>query len=212
MPTISKLFKRVTPAIDVINDVVAGIEAGTIPVSDADLRALAFGFVGQNFDPAMATTTQALTAGTIYASSIYVPPAITVTNVVFRVLTAAAGAIPTGLFVGLVDANGNLAAQSNNLNSSAIWTAVGYAQAPLSAPITISDYEGGLYNAVVLQVGAFGTTQPGLARTNDTPSGTPSGVLPYSTAGTGQTALPAAGSLVTLSSAGSPHNFWVGLS
>lgn len=81
-----------------------------------------------------------------------------VTNVILYVGVAAAGAAPALQKVALLDSGGNVVAKSNDLSASAIWTALGFAVAPLSAAYNVS--ADGLYYACYLRNGNYGTTNP----------------------------------------------------
>jgi hypothetical protein len=205
---VGKFIPRQLPPELEINDFLAQLQAGGVPVDQDALLAQAFGLIAQNMRIDNATSTNALTAGTINAAGIWLPGSITVTNIVYRLTTAGAGAAPTGMYVGLVDPHGDVIAVSNNLASSSVWTGVGMREVPLSAPVTLSDSEVGLYYAMLLQVGSFGTTQPVFARGILWGGSGVNGALAYGAMGTGVSALPAVGSQATIVSAGG-LNLWV---
>jgi len=209
MAVIGRFIKRETPPEIEINDFLSSLQDGGVAVSHDDLIAQTLGLTAQNMRIDLASTSQALTSGTIYAPGIWLPGSITVNNIVVRVATAGVGAAPTGMFVGLLDSHGELIAVSNNLASSPIWLSTGLKEAPLSGPITLSDAEVGLYYALFLQVGAFGTTQVGLTRGTNWGGIGVNGALAYGFIGTGASGLPAVGTQQTVTSGGS--NFFVGV-
>lgn len=95
---------------------------------------------------------------TVYALPQGLKQGQVVTNIVLNVITAGAGTVPTSIFVGLCDSTGARVAVSANLKSSVIWTATGYAVAPLTPAYTVP--ADGLYYAEFLQdtTAAWGTT------------------------------------------------------
>lgn len=176
--------------------------------SNEELAFRDLGFIGQNYDlNVLSQATPTLTSGTLYAAGIFLQGGQTVSNVVFQMPTAAAGTAPTGMFVGICDANGKLLAASNNLAASAIWTgSSSYIVAPLSSPLVLP--QAGFYYACLLQVGAFGTTQPTFRRGFNWGGQGPS--LPnllYAVLGAGLGTMPAVGTVLPFSAANA-LNFW----
>lgn len=210
---ISKFIPTQAPPEQKVNDFLAQLQQGAVPVAQDDLSAQSLGFQAWNYNPGIVGNTSALVAGTVYATGIYLAGGVVVTNIDFIISTAAAGTDPTGVYVGLVDPSGNVRAVSNNVGGLAGWKSanLGFVRAPLSAPFTVSPAETGLWYAMLLQVGSWGTTQPVFKRGLDWVGGGINGALAYGTLGTLQTALPAVGSVVTLSNAATPHNWIVGV-
>ena len=191
---ISKFLPRQLPPESAVDAAIASIESSMTPVSQKDLMAQAFGILTQNADLGSASNTTVPTAGTMYATAIWVPGGATINNLLSLVGTAGVGTAPTAIFGGLADWSGHVVAQSDNLASNAMWTSIGLATIPLvEAPYTVSTEEAGLYYALFLQVGAFGTTPMALRRPTSWGGLAPNGVLGYGTAGTGLSALPADG-------------------
>jgi hypothetical protein len=125
---------------------------------------------------------------------------------VLQTLTAGAGTVPTGFFVGLASPT-KMVAQSGNLNNDAGLTTVGNNPFALSAAYTPlpADSPTGLFYVVVLQNGAFGTTNVALGRAAGSSQATKQigfGKALAGTAGVGQTALPANGAAVTITAGG----------
>lgn len=152
------------------------------------------------------------TSGQIQVVGLYVPAGTTLTGVAVDVNAPAAGTKPTGVWVGVADSTGKMLAQSGDLSapgSGAPFTATGPLALPFSAAYTTPT--AGIYYAVELQVGTFGTTQVSLeylggnAAASSKPFG--SNPAPYGVV-TGQTGLPANGSsLPTITVSSGP--FWL---
>jgi hypothetical protein len=185
------------------------IEAPPIP-NLVDPLALALGAKGWSYHPSLPGTTTALTAGTINATAVYLTGGQTITNCLFIVGTAAVGTTPTLMQVGIASLT-TMLAQSANLAASAIWTAAGVAVGPLSAPLVVP--ASGLYYVLLLQTGAYGTTQPGFQRTSALAGVSGSAAftaMPWGTAGVGAVNLPANNTAVVYAAGGFPY--WAGLS
>ncbi len=188
-----------------VNDLRVGGFEGPASYYANDPVAAMLGMQTQNFALALQAASSALTQGTVYLVGVPYRKGQVATNVRFGVAAAAAGAAPTSMVCGLADSTGKMLAQSGELKASAIWTSpTAYADAPLAGAYTI--LSSGLYYHVILQVGAFGVTQPTFYRG----SGSPIATAEVKTgATTGQTALPANGATVVggLSAAGALR-FW----
>lgn len=191
----------------------AGLVWGSDGVGDAaavagsvDPLAAALGFVNWSSNPDNSQTTTALTSGTIYAVSLWLPAGKACTGIALPLHTAAAGTAPTGVYAGL-STNSVMEAQSSNLHSSSELTSTGWAQLPFSATYTPS--VAGLYYALILINGTFGTTQPAFLRGSNTGvfNSTLSGQSPLcGNIGTSQTVLPSNAAAVTLA-ASQPYVF-----
>jgi hypothetical protein len=120
-------------------------------------------------------------------------------------VTAGAGTTPTNIYVGLADSTGKMVAQSNDLKADTGWTTTGPQTFSLNATYTVPT--DGIYYVVVLANGTWGTTQMALSRTNSLGNGKFGSIFVYATGGTGQTALPANGSSITLATSGAPAHF-----
>lgn len=193
-----------------VNDFLAALQQGFAPVSKEDLMAQALGLQSWNMGPGVGTTSQSITAGTIYTSGLHLPGGVTASNIVLKPFTAGAGTAPTGIYVGLIDPSGNVRAVSANEAALSGWKATGLVEVPLSAPFTVSNYESGWHQVMFLQVGSWGTTQMSLIRATNWGGVGVNGVLAYGTAGTGQSGLPAVGSSATIVSGGG--HIFVGVS
>lgn len=177
--------------------------AGQVP----DPYALAMGWQSRNYDSALSASGSAPSTQVVYAVAIPLTEGQVVSNILFNVAAAGAGTTPTGIYVGLANTT-TLLAVSNNLNANSIWTAASsIAVAPLSASYTVPAT--GVYYAVILQNGTWGTTQMTLNRTTGANTNA-SSPLQQATGGTGQTTLTAGA--ITLSAASSPLRFWAGAS
>ena len=120
-----------------------------------------------------------------------------VANVIASITTAAAGAVPTLIRLGLADSTGKMLAVTADVKSDAQWTALGLGVFPLSAAYTVP--ADGLFYLCIIEVGAFGGT-PLQVRRQST-----AGSLPALTGGklmmaaqTGLTDLPTVGNSLTL--------------
>lgn len=178
-----------------------------------DILTAGLGLKAWNFHPLAASGNIALVSQTIYAVALGLRTGQVINKIVLGAITAAAGTAPTGMFVGLANSTGKMLAQSGNLAASTVWTtdvtAGKLCQASLSAAYTIpSD---GIYYVVLLKDGAWGTTQPTFFKGSG--NQWQSGSVYFTTCcGTGQTALPANGSSLTLGGSGAPLSFFVGTS
>ena len=124
-----------------------------------------------------------------------------VTNMIASVTTAAAGAVPTLIRMGIADSTGKMLAVTADLKSDAQWTAQQEAVFPLSAQLTIPAE--GLYYLCIIEVGAFGGTPLQLRRfgTAGIITAVGTGKL-ISAAQSGLTDLPAVNSSLVLVTAG----------
>jgi hypothetical protein len=187
-----------------------------------DQLAVSLGYKGYSWNPlTSAVAASALGSGLVELSGLWLPPGTLCTNVVFCAQAAAAGTAPTGFFVGLAGPTGTMVAQSGNLASAGGPLAVGPVPMALTATYTTnaSDSPSGFYYAVVLQNGAWGTTQPSFIAGAVNPVAASaklgSNPPPGGSGATGaQTALPANGSGIVggISTAANLKSYWAGVS
>lgn len=172
----------------------------TTAIQLVDPLALALGLQTWGGYPSRLTQS-ALTSQTIYAMAVSLCAGQVVSSVVLWNQVAASGTSPTGFFVGLADSTGKMLVQSSNLNASTELTAVKDSQLALASSYTVPAT--GIYYVVILQNGTWGTTNAQLGNHGGSAGVTPNGTaFLYATGGTGQTALPANGSSLTLSATG----------
>lgn len=172
----------------------------------------ALGIISENYRVSVANNTGAFPSQRIQGSLLGLCAGDVVTNLVFAVGVAAAGTAPTLLRCALLDKTGKVLVRTNDLSASAIWTSVGYAVAPLTAPYTVPATDG--YYVVALENGAFGTTNVAVyiwvvTASLDVAIG--SGV-PLGFNQDAQTDLPAVGSSVTMTVGGNSSRLWVAVS
>jgi hypothetical protein len=176
-----------------------------------DPIARSLGLLAASGELGLVSTSFVIVSQTIQCSAVWLNAGDVVNNVMFNVATGGAGTAPTGIFVGLCDAT-TMRAQSGNLAANVQWTTgSAFVIQALSAPYTAQ--ASALHYVMFLQNGAWGTTQMTLNRLNNLGAQQPSGgsTFIYATAGTGQTALPANNTPVTLAAAGAA-NLLVGVS
>lgn len=215
-PTAGDLYLRTDATLARGNIIYQCTTGGASPVwapaagnQTPPAHALQMGWQSWTYDPSFSTAATAPTSQTIYCVALPLTEGQIITNVLFDVTTAGAGTVPTGIYVGLCNAT-TMVAQSNNLNSSSAWTSnTTIGTAPLNAAYTVPTT--GLYYAVLLVNGTWGTTQMTLQRITGARN-TVGGLLMQATGGTGQTTLPANNSAITLVSTGSPLRYWAGVS
>jgi hypothetical protein len=82
----------------------------------------------------------------------------TVSGVAYCITTAAAGTLPTGVFVALYDLAGNRLALSADVKALANWNTVGVFSSPFITPWTVTQ-DGAVYAAIVKD-GVYGSTEP----------------------------------------------------
>lgn len=79
-----------------------------------------------------------------------------ITNIICNVTTAASGTTPTLIKLGLCNSTGTVLGTTANLAADSRWTSTGWKTCALSSTVTISAT--GLYYALLLKNGTFGTT------------------------------------------------------
>lgn len=155
------------------------------------------------------SNTQTWTSQKVFGSAVGLQAGDVVSNIVACVSTSAAGTSATLVRFGLATSGGTMLAISGNVNAASAWP-LGYVPVPLSASYTVP--ADGLYYAVAVKDGTWGTTDAVLTRT---PTGTsPSGAIGSGAKlffeWTGQTDLPAVGGALTMSAA--TGWLWLGVS
>jgi hypothetical protein len=199
-----------TSGVGLLNngDQQTGVFVDTVYSTDTILQS-ALGILAWNHNPLVETGTLALTAGTVYAMSVPLLAGQVISRLGFGINVAGAGTVPTHIYIGLCDSTGKMLAQSADLAANAGWTSgTKLTSFPLSASYTVPTT--GLYYIVILQVGAWGTTQMTLDRTLGL--GTQidgAGAFIYGTGGAGAAALPANGATLVINGASGPANFTV---
>jgi hypothetical protein len=84
-----------------------------------------------------------------------------VSGVAVCIETAAAGTLPTGVFVAITDLTGVQLAVSANVRTLALWNATGLFSFAFAAPWTVTA-DGAVY-AAILKDGVYDTTEPKIA-------------------------------------------------
>lgn len=179
-------------------------QIASAPFAAADPLAVALGYVNWNYHYPASPATGVAATQVIFASSIYLPPGKTITNINLQVLVAGVATAPTSFFVGLCSASKMLAQSANIIGGAneGQLKAIGTATLPLSATYTTNtaDSPSGAYYIAVLQNGAYatpvqfgrvaGVSGAGVALAGNSPI--------FGTLGSGQTALAANGAAVTV--------------
>lgn len=184
-------------------------------IPNADPLATGLGFVSWNTNIMQVAGGTSPTGGTIYATALYIPPGKVITGIVIPIIVPAAGTKPTGFFVGLCSPT-KMLAQSGDVSGAAgvPFATSSLNQIAFSSAYTssINDSSLGIYYVLILQVGTWGTTQPQFGRAGSQPGGSErlTGKNPIqATLATGQTALPANNTTITLTD--SPNQYLMGV-
>jgi hypothetical protein len=82
----------------------------------------------------------------------------TISGVAVDIMIAAAGTLPTGVFVALYDLAGNQLAVSADVKALANWNVTGLKSFPFTTPWVVTQ-DGAVY-ACILKNGVYGTTEP----------------------------------------------------
>lgn len=168
-------------------------------VNRTQVGATSEGLIVETGHPTLYASFMAPSTQTVYGALLGLSAGDSVTGIVLRNSTAAAGTLPTTARFGIADSTGKILAISANLNALASWP-VGAMQCALTTPLPIS-LTGGYYACFVVN-GVWGTTQPTPARAGGTAASTTAvGTAPpagFSWAG--QADLPAVNSSLTLTS------------
>lgn len=172
----------------------AGIGLGLMNGSRYQALNVGRGVLSESFPMQADAVSTTLTAGTIWVAALGLLAGDVVSKVGFHLVTAAAGTVPTSFVAGIADATGKMMAVTGELKADPQWTAVGQIEVRFSlmAPWTVP--ASGLYYVVFMQVGAWGTTQPAIGRSNALQISPFAGsFFLWGQAGSGQTVLPAVG-------------------
>ena len=135
------------------------------PKGDLELQFASLGLCAAAFHPALVAANSSPSSQSAYLIRVPLRQGMAITGLQILIGVAAAGAAPTGIFVGLADTNGVVLVQSGNTNGT-LWTSTGFLNIPFGSTYTVpSD---GSYYAFVLVNGTWGTTQPQLQRLGGT--------------------------------------------
>lgn len=177
----------------------AGVGSGLLAASKSrqDILMAGLGFVSWNWPPQSVANQSALTAGKAHTGVLPLVAGDIVNNIICEVNIVAAGTAPTAFYVYLLDKTGKCVSISTDLKASASLTTLGFRQFPITrfvAPTTDD------YYPVLLQVGAWGTTQPAFARNNGNNPGAAlsGGIVAWGHAGTGLTVPTPVGNTVAI--------------
>jgi|SRR5579862_4911741 len=121
--------------------------------------AVAAGYKSWRMHPGNINASVAFTSGNIGFEGLFIPPGVTITNIVYEIEQAGVGVAPTHFFVGLATPT-KMVVQSNDLAGNAGLTQTGFKPFPLQNLYVTNtlDSPTGFYYCAVLEVGAFGTT------------------------------------------------------
>lgn len=181
----------------------------SVSASRGESALKATGILSETGQPTLYTNTSAPATQVVYGNLLGLVAGDVVTGVVLRIVTAAAGSLPTTARFGIADSTGKILAISGNLNALANWAA-GAMPYPFAAPYTVLA-SGGFFACFVVN-GVWGTTQPlPMAQSGATPQAALTALganAPPSFSWAAQTDLPAVGSSLTLTS-GTNHGYYL---
>jgi hypothetical protein len=126
-----------------------------------------------------------------------------VTNIICAISTAGVGTAPTLIKLGLCDTSGTVLGVTANVASDAQWLTQGYGVFPLSSPATIPSQ--GIYYALLLLNGDFGSTALVLSYSNSWLNATIGGVH----VNIGKTPVTDIGATVTVANNGSGRAYYL---
>lgn len=133
---------------------------GAAPLTDLPWALSDLGFlIASMSDPAMASSTSLMVAGTVYLVRVNARAAMTLSTIWFYVATAGAGA-STGSYVGLYNSSGTLLSGSSDIGASL--TASGYKNISLTSAQALT--AGSFYWITLLS--NLATTQPNLGKSS----------------------------------------------
>jgi hypothetical protein len=141
--------------------VPASAEAFTGKPSGDKSLAVARGLLAEPFPLAQVNSSRTLATQALLAVLVPVAFGTTVSGVAYCIETAAAGTLPTGVFVALYDLTGVQLAVSADVKALANWNAQGVFSSPFAAPWVVTQ-DGAVY-AAILKNGVYGTTEPKIA-------------------------------------------------
>jgi hypothetical protein len=156
------LTKR--PAVVIIGSrvtVPASAEAFTGKPAPTLSAAVARGLLAEPYPLAQVNTSRTLATQALLGVLVPVSFGTTVSGVAVCIETAAAGTLPTNMFVALYDLTGVRLAVSANIDALANWNATGLFSFAFSTAWTVTA-DGAVY-AAILKDGVFGSTEPKIA-------------------------------------------------
>ena len=141
--------------------VPASAEAFTGKPDGAAALAVARGMLAEPFPLAQVNASRTLDTQALLAVLVPVAFGTTVSGVAYCIETAAAGTLPTGVFVALYDLTGVRLAVSADVKALANWNTQGLFSSAFSTPWSVTQ-DGAVY-AAILKNGVYGTTEPKIA-------------------------------------------------
>lgn len=141
--------------------VPASAETFTGKPEGAKSLAVARGLLSEPYPLAQVNTSRTLATQALLGVLVPVTFGTTVSGVAYCIETAAAGALPTGVFVALYDLTGVQLAVSADVKALANWQTTGLFSSPFSTPWTVTQ-DGAVY-AAILKNGVYGGTEPKIA-------------------------------------------------
>lgn len=139
----------------------ANISTLTGHAPPAQAQAFARGILAEPYPLAQVSTSRTLATQAVLGVIVPIQAGTTISGVAVCIETAAAGTLPTGVYVALYDLLGVQLAVSANVRTLALWNVVGvfsYAFATAYSP----SRDGAAY-ACILKDGVYGTTEPKIA-------------------------------------------------
>lgn len=141
--------------------VPAGASVFTGKASPGTAAAIARGILAEPFPLAQVNASRTLATQAVLGVLVPVSVGMTLSGVAVCVETAAAGTVPTGLFVAAFDLTGVRLAVSADLKSDTKWTTTGIKSFAFGTAYDVAS-DGAVYLAV-LKNGTFASTEPKLA-------------------------------------------------
>jgi hypothetical protein len=123
--------------------------------------AVARGLLSEPYPLANVNAGRTLTSQAVLGVLVPVSFGTTVSGVAYCITTAAAGTLPTGVFVALYDLTGVQLAVSADVKALANWNATGVFSSAFSTAWTVTA-DGAVY-ACILKNGTYGSTEPQIA-------------------------------------------------
>lgn len=167
-----------------------GAVDGAVPPAENFPQPDDMGFAAVNFDPAIASSTAQLVAGTIYMHQLVVRRTVTVSKAWLSVSTGASGVTANQNFAALVNSSGTIVASSAAGAMDTVITSSGWQPVSFTGSVTLTP--GTYYLAVLVNA----STMPVLNRSAASPQaaaghyGGANSNLRWAVNGTAQTALP----------------------
>lgn len=132
---------------------------GKAPPSSAQL--FASGVLSEPYQLPQVNAARTLATQALLGVLVPVQFGTVVSGVAYCIQTAAAGTLPTGVFVGLYDLTGVQLAVSADVKALANWNATGIFSSAFTTPWVVTQ-DGAVY-ACILKNGVYGTTEPQIA-------------------------------------------------